>query len=95
MDDCATGYAAYILEQVESVKQACQDPIVLIDQRVDFSRWVESGFGTADCILITDGTLQVCDYKHGRGILVDAHENPQMMCYALGALDSVYTRIVV
>ena len=87
MDDCATGYAAYILEQVEAAKLACADPIVLIEQRVDFSRWVESGFGTADCILIADGILQVCDFKHGRGILVEADENPQMMCYALGALE--------
>ena len=89
MDDCATGYAAYVLEQVEEARQACTDPIVLIEQHVDFSHWVESGFGTADCILIADGTLQVCDYKHGRGILVDAHENPQMMCYALGALELI------
>jgi len=87
MDDCATGYAAYVLEHVEEARQACADPIVLIEQRVDFSRWVESGFGTADCILIADGNLQVCDYKHGRGILVEAEENPQMMCYALGALE--------
>ena len=87
MDDCAAGYAAYILEQVEVAKLACADPIVLIEQRVDFSRWVESGFGTADCILIADRNLQVCDYKHGRGILVEADENPQMMCYALGALE--------
>ena len=87
MDDCATGYATYVLEQVEVAKLACADPIVLIEQRVDFSRWVESGFGTADCILIADGNLQVCDYKHGRGILVEADENPQMMCYALGALE--------
>ena len=47
MDDCATGYAAYVLELVESARQACADPVVLIEQRVDFSRWVESGFGTA------------------------------------------------
>jgi hypothetical protein len=93
MDDCATGYAAYVLELVEGARQVCADPAVLIEQRVDFSRWVESGFGTADCIIIADGILQVCDYKHGRGILVDADENPQMMCYALGALemfDSLY-----
>jgi len=87
MDDCATGYATYVMEQMEAARQACADPIVLIEQRVDFSRWVESGFGTADCIIIADGTLQVCDYKHGRGIMVDADENPQMMCYALGALE--------
>ena len=87
MSDCANGYAAYVLEQVETAKQTCADPVVLIEQRVDFSRWVESGFGTADCIIIADGTLQVIDYKHGLGVLVSAEENPQMQCYALGALE--------
>lgn len=87
MSDCANGYAAYVLEQVEAAKQTCADPIVLIEQRVDFSRWVESGYGTADCIIIADGTLQIIDYKHGLGVLVSAEENPQMQCYALGALE--------
>jgi hypothetical protein len=87
MNDCATGYAAYVLEQVEAVKQVCADPVVLIEQRVDFSRWVEGGFGTADAIIIADGTLNICDYKHGLGVLVRAEENPQLMCYALGALE--------
>lgn len=87
MSDCAAGYAAYVLEQVEAAKQTCADPVVLIEQRVDFSRWVEGGFGTADCIIIADGTLQIIDYKHGLGVLVSAEENPQMQCYALGALE--------
>ena len=101
MDDCANGYAAYILELVEAAKETCSDPKVLIEQRVDFSRWVEvlieqrvdfsrwveQGFGTADCIIIADGTLRICDYKHGLGVLVSADDNPQMKCYALGALE--------
>lgn len=87
MADCATGYATYVLEQVEAAKQTCSDPVVMIEQRVDFSRWVASGFGTADCLIIADGTLKIIDYKHGRGIMVDATENPQMQCYALGALE--------
>ena len=87
MSDCANSYAAYVLEQVEAAKKTCADPVVLIEQRVDFSRWVESGYGTADCIIIADGTLQVIDYKHGLGVLVSAEENPQMQCYALGALE--------
>ena len=87
MSDCASGYAIYVLEQVEAAKKTCADPVVLIEQRVDFSRWVESGFGTADCIIIADGTLQIIDYKHGLGVLVSAEENPQMQCYALGALE--------
>ena len=87
MDDCASGYAAYVLELVEAAKETCPDPVVLIEQRVDFSRWVEEGFGTADCILIADGTLQIVDYKHGLGVLVSAEENPQLLCYGLGALE--------
>ena len=87
MSDCAAGYAAYVLEQVEAAKQNCADPTVLIEQRVDFSRWVEGGFGTADCIIVADGILQIIDYKHGLGVLVSAEKNPQMMCYALGALE--------
>jgi hypothetical protein len=87
MEDCANGYAAYVLEQMEAAKQTCADPVVLIEQRVDFSRWVKEGFGTADCIIIADGTLQIIDYKHGLGVLVNSEENPQMKCYALGALE--------
>ena len=87
MDDSTSGYAEYVLEQVEAAKETCADPVVLIEQRVDFSRWVEQGFGTADCIIIADGTLRVIDYKHGLGVLVSADENPQMQCYALGALE--------
>ena len=87
MADCYSRSAAYILEQGEVAKHNSSDPVVLIEQRVDFSRWVESGFGTADCIIIADGTLQICDYKHGLGVLVSAEQNPQMQCYALGALE--------
>lgn len=87
MNDCADGYAEYMLEQVETARQVCADPVVLIEQRVDFSRWVEDGFGTADALIIADGTLRICDYKHGMGVLVRAAENPQLMCYALGALE--------
>ena len=85
MEDCANGYTAYILELVDAAKETCADPVVLIEQRVDFSRWVEQGFGTSDAIIISDGTLHVMDYKHGLGVLVDANNNPQMM-----SLDSVH-----
>ncbi len=93
MDDCATGYANYILEIVETAKQKCADPVVLIEQKLDFSKYVESGFGTGDCVIIADGTLHIVDYKHGLGVLVEARDNPQMKLYALGALeifDSIY-----
>ena len=87
MEECAAGYAAYVVELLETAKQTCTDPVVMIEQRVDFSRWVRDGFGTADCIVIADGVMNICDYKHGKGVEVSAVANPQMMLYALGALE--------
>jgi len=87
MEDCAAAYAAYVTELYETAKQTCSDPVVMIEQRVDFSRWVKEGFGTADCIVITDSVMNICDYKHGKGVEVSAEDNPQMKLYALGALE--------
>lgn len=87
MEDCASAYAAYISEIVEDAKSNHKDPIVLIEQRLDFSRFVEDGFGTGDCVIIADGTLNIVDLKYGTGIIVDATDNPQMKLYALGALE--------
>lgn len=87
MEDCSIGYASFIMELLEDSKQTCSDPVVLIEQRVDFSRWAEQGFGTSDAILISDGTMHVIDYKHGLGNLVSAEDNPQIKCYALGTLE--------
>lgn len=79
--DCAAGYAEYIQEQLKS-----PDASVLLEQRVDFSAWVPDGFGTCDCIILQGDTMTVIDYKYGKGVAVDAEDNPQMMLYALGAL---------
>lgn len=87
MEECAEGYATYILELVEKAKETCSDPVVMVEQRVDFSRYVPEGFGTADCIIIDDETLNIVDYKHGKGVEVSAEDNPQMKLYALGALE--------
>ena len=62
-------------------------PHVAIEVRLDFSRWVPEGFGTGDCLIRGGDTLHVIDFKYGRGVEVSAQENPQMMLYALGALD--------
>ena len=88
MQGCAEDYCNYVLEQLEVAKKYCADPLVLVEQRLDFSRWVENGFGTGDCLIIADKVLQIIDYKHGLGVLVESDHNSQMMCYALGGLDS-------
>lgn len=61
-------------------------PSIQIERRVNFSDYAPDGFGTADCLLLAGDTLHVIDYKHGKGVVVDADHNPQMMLYALGAM---------
>lgn len=87
MQECTTGYTAFIMEQVAAARERCADPLVLIEQRLDFTRFVPEGYGTGDCVIIADGMLQIVDYKHGTGVLVEAEGNPQMRLYALGALE--------
>ena len=87
MENCAASYASYIMEIVQRLKDSNADPVVLIEQHLDYSKFVREGFGTGDCIIIADGELHIIDYKHGRGVLVEAESNPQMQLYALGALE--------
>ncbi|MBS3937618.1 MAG: DUF2800 domain-containing protein [Peptococcaceae bacterium] len=87
MDVHTDGYVEFIQELIAQAKQECHDPVVLIEQRLDFSRYVPDGFGTGDCVIISEGTLHVVDFKYGQGILVSAEGNPQMKLYALGALE--------
>lgn len=82
MIEYAKGYADYIQEQIRS-----DDALVMLEQRVDFSPWVPDGFGTADCIIIQGNTMDVIDYKYGKGVAVSAIDNPQEKCYGLGALN--------
>ena len=87
MENCAASYASYIMEIVQRLKDSNADPVVLIEQHLDYSKFVREGFGTGDCIIIADGELHIIDYKHGRGVLVEAENNPQMQLYALGAME--------
>ena len=88
MQDAAEGYRDFVMEQVEDAKQFCPDPMVCVEQTLDFSKWVPHGFGTGDCVIVADDLLHIVDFKYGVGVLVDAADNPQLKCYALGALDT-------
>jgi hypothetical protein len=57
-----------------------------IEKRVDFSLYVEEGFGTADFINIKRDAIHVVDLKMGKGVKVNAEWNTQGMLYALGVV---------
>lgn len=86
MDAYTDDYVRFVLETLAEAKANCADPLMMIEQRLDFSCYVPEGFGTGDCVIIADRTLHIIDFKYGQGVLVEAENNPQMMLYALGAL---------
>ena len=86
METLTDDYVAYVQEHISIALETCGDPQVLIEQRLDFSHIVPGGFGTGDCVIIAEPTLQIIDLKYGQGVLVEAANNPQLMLYALGAL---------
>ncbi|MCM1530466.1 MAG: DUF2800 domain-containing protein [Alistipes sp.] len=86
MQECADGYAAFIMELYETAKLNCNTTEIMLEQRVDVSEYIPECFGTADCIIVSNGTMTIADYKHGMGVKVEATDNPQLKTYALGAL---------
>ncbi|WP_042395762.1 DUF2800 domain-containing protein [Clostridium saudiense] len=86
-------YVSFATELIDEVRTNCKDPVILIEQRLDYSCYVPEGFGTGDLLIVADENLDIVDLKYGRGVAVSAEDNPQMKLYAIGALnlfDSLY-----
>lgn len=86
MLDHIEGYVARVLESYAEAKTEIADAHIYLEEKLDFSAYVEEGFGTGDVIIISDKKLRFRDLKFGKGVPVSAIENTQMMLYALGAL---------
>ena len=85
MESYTDTYVDFIKEKALSFSS---NPYIEIEKRVDFSRWVEGGFGTCDCVLIHGSTLSIIDLKYGKGVPVSSEQNEQLILYALGAYDA-------
>lgn len=82
------GYVKLYYEYVQRLGEH-KDAVLLVEQKVDISRWVPDSFGTVDAIILTGDTLHIVDFKYGVGVEVSAEDNPQLQLYGLGALDYV------
>lgn len=85
MQECANDYAKFVAEKTAAARETCEDAFTALEVRVDFSKYVKDGFGTGDCIIVSDNILEIIDFKYGKGVRVEAAGNPQMKLYALGA----------
>lgn len=93
MERCTDAYRDFVEEEWNAAKAKTKDAALLIEQELKFDDFVPEGFGTSDAVIVSDDTLQVIDFKYGKGVPVDANNNPQLRLYALGAyaaLSSLY-----
>ena len=74
---------------VDTVRDICETTggKLLVEQRLSIWHMTgeEDAHGTADAVIMTMDELIVIDAKFGRGVAVDAEENPQLMMYAAAA----------
>lgn len=88
MDEYTETYKVIVLEKFNAARVKTPDAQLLVEVRLDFTKYIPDGFGTADAVIIADGCLEIIDFKYGKGVKVSAYENPQMKIYALGAYEA-------
>lgn len=84
MDEATDFYRDLVVERLAG---AGRDAVLMVEQHLDLGTWVPDGFGTADAVIIGGETIEVIDFKYGKGVRVDAVNNPQLRIYGLGAVD--------
>lgn len=86
MDEATTAYRDYVMEIFNEEQKYSKDAKVFVEVQLDLSQWIPGGFGTADCVIVSDHCLHVIDFKYGKGVAVNAENNPQLLLYAAGAI---------
>ncbi len=87
MNEATDFYCALVMERLFEARRTCPDAKLLLETRLDFSPWVPHGFGTGDATILSDTVLDVIDLKYGKGVPVDAVDNPQTRLYMLGTIN--------
>jgi hypothetical protein len=91
VDDEMAEHVQVTIDYVRDV--AGDDGFVLVDQRVNYARYLgvsdDLAWGTLDVAVLKGDELIVIDLKYGRGVEVSAERNPQLSLYALGILSTL------
>ena len=84
------GHADSYARLVGGLFRQYEDAQVVFEQRM--TTGISGVWGTVDCAIYSPDHLVVIDYKYGRGVQVQADDNPQLKLYALGALHELDIR---
>jgi len=88
MEESVNMFVDNVWDRFDQVRQNDPSAMLLPEQRIDFSDYVPEGFGTGDVTIIGNGMLEIIDLKYGKGVAVDAYDNPQLKLYGLGAYNT-------
>lgn len=86
MEEQVSKYVSIVMEMFTALKAEHPETELIVERRVDYSHLVEGGFGTGDACIVSKKMMVVADLKYGKGVRVDAENNPQLRLYGLGAL---------
>ena len=82
-DDAVNEYLQYCRRLIT----IANNNLWFVEKQVAFNSIIEDGFGTVDFFIINNDTLEIVDFKYGRRRVL-AEENPQLMLYAYGVLET-------
>lgn len=85
MEEATEYYADRVQEIYGAALQEDASAELMVEQHFSLEDWIPGGFGTSDAVIIGGNTIEVIDFKYGKGIRVDAPGNPQLRLYGLGA----------
>ncbi len=57
-EQAVQSYIDIVIEKINEARARNKDPLILIEERLDFSPWVPEGFGTGDVIINNPKTLK-------------------------------------
>lgn len=78
----------YVIKCVD-VYEAYGDAEMIIEGKFDLTMYVKECFGSCDCAVIAGDEVHILDLKYGKGVQVEAEDNPQLKMYALGVIRSL------
>ena len=83
------------IEHVNGLVERCDDEHEIdVELRLNMTHVHPDIFGTGDATVLDVEArhLHVCDFKYGRGVVVDVEENPQLGLYGAGAARRYHNR---
>lgn len=79
-------YVDYVWGAFNDALKEYGDAELLIEEKIDLTEIIEEGFGTGDGGVVSDNTLEIIDFKYGKGVEVSAEDNDQLKLYGFGIL---------